>query len=82
MEKQANYNKEWYEKNKQYYKDYGETYKEEIAQYHKEYRKNNKEKIRERHIEKIKCYCGAIIQRGGITNHKKTKKHLQFTLGN
>jgi len=76
------YYKEWIEenkdKNKQQRKEYREVNKDKM----KEYRKENKNRInetkREYNKKKIICECGSIISRGGKTNHKKTKKHLDY----
>jgi len=63
----------------------GRTHQEWYADnpdYNKEYRIKNLEKISNQQKEKFQCECGSEIQRGNNPRHKKTKKHLQFTLGN
>ncbi len=30
------------------------------------------------HKQLIECNCGVILNRGGLLQHKKTKKHKQF----
>lgn len=41
--------------------------------YHK-----HKEKYLARDKEKVECECGAVVCRGGMSEHKKTKKHQQY----
>ena len=55
-------------KDKQYY----ENNKDKIAIKCKEYYENNKDKI----LDKITCECGCIINKIGLSKHKKTQKHL------
>ncbi len=38
----------------------------------------HKERIKKHRQEKIECECGSIIARGHISEHKKSKKHLEF----
>ena len=70
--------KEYYETNKEKKKEYYENNKEKK----KEYYKNNKEKINERKKEygakKIKCMCGVEVRRDNITQHRRTKKHIEL----
>ena len=42
----------------------------------REYHHINKNNIAKRKKEKVKCKCGAIVSRGYLSNHRKTKKHL------
>jgi hypothetical protein len=44
-------------------------------EYESKFRKNKEKRILFLK-EKIKCICGAIVSRGNISIHKKTKKHL------
>lgn len=78
------YLKEYRKLNKQYYKEYSKEYrklnKDKINQKHKEYYKLNKNKdIWKKAKEKVKCECGAILSRGNLIAHKKTKKHLNYS---
>jgi len=55
------------EQKKQYY----DNNKEKKIEYQKKYRQNNREKI----YEKVKCECGNIVTRKGLSQHKKTMIH-------
>jgi hypothetical protein len=48
--------------------------------YHQKNKDNINDKCKIRNYQKIKCDCGAIINKGGLSNHKKTKKHNEFIL--
>jgi len=37
-----------------------------------------KKKKKEYNGEKITCECGAVINRSGLSRHKKSKKHIEF----
>jgi predicted GIY-YIG superfamily endonuclease len=82
---------EWYQMNPNYNKDYYETNKEKIAEHHREHYQNNKEKIAERrrvyyqnNKEKIKkkfvCECGGKFTYGKKSRHEKSKMHLNYSL--
>ena len=43
-----------------------------------EYYENNKEQIAEKYKIKVVCVCGSEVTKAGISQHKKTKKHLKF----
>ena len=83
------YNKKYYENNKDYYKEYLKQYrennKEYIQEYNKEYRENNKELIKElkknwyeKNKEKFNCECGGKYIFQNKEQHCKTKKHTKF----
>ena len=38
-----------------------------------------KEQTTKSHKKKITCECGCIIRNDGLTEHKKTQKHLLLT---
>ena len=40
------------------------------------YKKMNKEKLNKRKSQKIKCLCGKIVRRDGLSLHKKSKYHI------
>ena len=44
-------------------------------EYKIEYYENNKEEIKKKMSIPITCECGTTIQRWGLSNHRKTKKH-------
>ena len=87
----AEYVEENKESIKSYMKSYRETNKEIIAQKKKEYAKSNSEyfkdyinqyyksnneQIKEQKKEVIICECGCKTNRGHISRHTKTSKHL------
>lgn len=61
------YNRDWYQKNK-----------EKQNNYDKVYYAKNKEKINQRISKKITCECGSTISRGNLSHHIKSKKHLNY----
>ena len=76
-----------------YHKEYNERNKEKIKIQRKENYQKNKESIlqkQKKYInnievkkyrqEKIKCDCGEVISRNGISKHKKTNKHKKNML--
>tara|TARA_R110001599_G_scaffold327406_1_gene540340 strand:- start:9 stop:536 length:528 start_codon:yes stop_codon:yes gene_type:complete len=75
--------KEWREDNKEKLKQdkknwYKNNYQEKKDTYNKnqrEYYEKNKEEIN----KKITCECGAIVNRRGLLEHKKSMKHLRKT---
>jgi hypothetical protein len=44
----------------------------------KEYINNNKERATRLATQIIRCNCGSILQKGNISQHQKTKKHLKL----
>ncbi len=58
----------------EWYIDFYAQNKEKLIEQQKEYRKNNNSKI----SEKIECSCGCRVRRDNISNHKKTKKHIEL----
>jgi hypothetical protein len=68
-------NKESIEKKK---KEFYELNKEILNEKQKEYYNKNKEIINEKLKEKIKCECGFIIRKGGLKEHKQSKKHIEL----
>ncbi len=66
--------KEYRDKNKE--KNY-EKMKEYYKEYTKEYYEKNKDRIAEKAKQKIKCVCGAIIQKSN-NKHIKSKKHISY----
>ena len=75
-------NKLYQEKNKEklnvYKKLYRENNREELNAKHKLYDEKNKEKIKARKSEKITCECGCESARGNITQHRRSKRHLNL----
>lgn len=61
---ETDYNKKYYEKNKN-----------DILEKNKEYRLKNKEILAEKEKEKTTCICGCLIQKKKLLCHMRTKKH-------
>jgi len=57
---------------------YYEEKRQQILEQKKEYYKTNKDKIDERKKEKITCDCGSVVSRCCLSQHRKTKKHLNY----
>ena len=51
---------------------------EYMKEYSKMYNIKHRDKYLEYKSEKIECECGSIVRRGGISRHRKTKKHLKL----
>jgi hypothetical protein len=65
--------------------EYRDTHKEEIKEYSKERYLEKKEEIkekvkqyREKNSEKINCDCGSCIFKYKLSDHLKTKKHIDY----
>jgi hypothetical protein len=86
-------NKEWYDDNKEYNKNYYknniEIIKEKHNEYYennkeilktnmKEYRLNNKEIISEKSKEQFNCECGGKFIKSNKIRHLNSKKHFDF----
>jgi len=59
---------------KEYDKEYYENNKEKISEYNKEYYEINKEEIN----KKVKCECGCEVQLKFLKGHKLTEKHKKL----
>ena len=68
------YNKHYYQNNKEKIKEYYKTNKETILNYKSEWYKRNKARI----SEIIRCECGCEISKKNLVAHKKTKKHISL----
>ena len=88
-EKIAEYKAEYAAKNKDKITEYHVKNKEKIAEQKAKYYAKNKDKISEQRAEryaknkaklseKIECPCGSKVSKGGLTEHKKTKKHQKW----
>ena len=62
------------ERNKQRYKEN----REKLLERSKQYNKANREIISKKKGEKIECECGCFIRRDGLSEHRKTLKHLKY----
>ena len=93
LEYQKKYTKENKDKKRIYDKKYTEENKDKISEKNKEYYIKNKEemkdKMRESYIKNkdkrqlynkqiINCPCGSVVCRGGLSQHKKSKKHQNW----
>ena len=71
-----------YDEKQEYHKEYSKEYikinKLKISTRKKEHYKTNKEEIHAKSKVKVSCECGAIIQKGSISTHRKTKKHINL----
>jgi hypothetical protein len=74
----SNYYKQNREKRKEYQLQYYENNKQKILQYHVNFRKNHKEVLAKRAKKRIRCECGSEIICTSISNHKHSKKHLDY----
>jgi hypothetical protein len=74
------YYKEYYENHKEHYQqqkaEHYKRYKDYMNEESKQYRENNKEAIRAQKREPIICECGIKTDRGHISRHRKTLKHI------
>jgi hypothetical protein len=57
-------------------KKYRNANKDKINQYRLDYYQTNKEVIKAKQNSKIKCECGRIVSKSGISGHRKSKVHL------
>ena len=77
---------EYYQNNKEviaeyqaeYQAEYRETNKEVILKNKAENYQKNKEVIAEKNAKKVICECGSEVNKSSLTNHKKSKKHINF----
>ena len=71
----AEYKKQYYvdhlEELKQYSKQYYDEHREDRKPYSKQYYVDHREEIN----KPIKCDCGCMITKRGLSRHKKTEKH-------
>jgi len=44
----------------------------------KKYRDDNKEKLSKQKKERVECECGSIVNRGELSRHRKSKKHINL----
>jgi len=87
------YSKQYTEQNKDKIKQYKDKHKDEIKQYCEqyyeknknilnEYKKHwydqNKNKISEKNKQKVTCACGCVIVKRCLTQHRRTKKHINL----
>ena len=92
-EQKKGYYKETVEERLAYKNNYYSENKDTILERKRETRLNNleekrrkdrehyhkhKDKYLTRDKEKVECVCGAVVCRGGMSEHKKTKKHQKY----
>jgi len=63
---------------KNYDKNYYEKNKDTIKEQNKENYEKNKEQIKEKNKIKIECECGCLVRKGNLSRHLKTKKHQNY----
>jgi hypothetical protein len=75
-----NHPRKYNEKSREYTKQWREKNKDKIKIIEKRGREKNKDKLKERfknwRIQKVKCECGAIIQKGSFKSHLKAQYHF------
>ncbi len=54
---------------------YYEQHRDEAVAYSAQYHAQHRDRTNASAREKITCECGAIVSRGGIAEHRKTRKH-------
>ena len=64
------------EERKEYYKEYRENNRDRMCAKKKLYYENNRDRMCARMGEIVICECGCESQRGNLSNHRKSKKHL------
>jgi len=62
------------EKSRKYYQKNREKLKERYRKYYQK----NREKENHRKSQKITCECGCVVRKDGISDHRKSKKHLEL----
>lgn len=72
------YNKDYYYKNLDRYKEWRTRWYEENKERKSQYYHDNREKILARNAEKIQCECGGMLQKGNRYNHNRTKRHQTY----
>ena len=84
VEKKAEYDRNYRKINNEKIKDYKKKYAKDNAEKIKEHRKQyyvkNREKFLEYSKQKLTCECGIIITRQSVSDHKKSKKHIELML--
>ena len=81
-EKEKQYSEQNRDKLKERSKKYREQNREKLREKDKELYKRDKELYKQRKSVKIKCVCGSIICKAGLSEHLKSQKHLKSTIGN
>tara|TARA_R110002153_G_scaffold262176_1_gene422907 strand:+ start:95 stop:757 length:663 start_codon:yes stop_codon:yes gene_type:complete len=74
------YNKNYYDKNTDYFKNYHSEKYQEDPELYKAKSKYYKDKNREYNKEKIKCECGDIVSRSCLKKHQKRQTHIKKML--
>ena len=74
---------EYYQKHKEKLiektKEYYIQNKEKVKEMNKKYREENKETLNSKKREnKITCLCGCTVRMDGLTNHQRSKKHINL----
>ena len=72
---ESEYQKVWYQDNKDKIREYNQVNKDKISEYQIEYREQNRDKIREKQNEKIECPCGINYTLQNKLRHFRTNTH-------
>ena len=76
QEKQLNYQKQYRKDNSDKIRKYKEENEKKLKKSQKQYNEDNKERRKELHSQKVKCVCGAFVNKYKLSRHIKTKKHI------
>lgn len=68
-----------YTDTKEYIKQYRIENRTEIKEYNKQYHHDHREERMEKEKQKVTCECGCVVSKWGLSNHKKTKKHIKWS---
>jgi len=75
-------NKEYYDKNKDIFKERQKKYRElnidKLKTRDKEYYEKNKERIKENNKDKVLCKCGCEVTKPNFKRHQNSKKHIDL----
>jgi group I intron endonuclease len=77
-DKRREYKHNYYLQNKEKFAQFRENNKDKLKEYLKNRYNQKKEDILKLQQEKTMCQCGVEIQKGNMSRHQKSKKHLEF----
>lgn len=76
------YEKQYYEKNKDIFlkreKKWREANPDKFKEYQQQYREDNKQQIKEYQAQPYTCECGSVFRYNEKSRHIKTKKHQNY----
>ena len=80
-ERQRRYNIDNADKIREKQKQYNDVNADKIKKLRKKYNIDNDDKIKEKQRQLITCVCGCEITKCGLSQHKKTQKHINMMIG-